>query len=79
MMPMDPIFDFATDLSQADVVLLPFQTPHMQPYQQGRVEASPGKKICMSNTERPTKESEIMKNFFEKILAKTPKFDNMAG
>jgi len=33
----------------------------------------------MSNTERPTKESEIMKNFFEKILAKPPKFDNMAG
>ena len=32
----------------------------------------------MSNTERPTKESEIMKNFFEKILAKTPKFGNMA-
>ena len=26
---MDPIFDLATDLSQADAFILPIQTPHM--------------------------------------------------
>ena len=29
IIPMDPIFDLATDLSQADTVLLPIKTPHM--------------------------------------------------
>ena len=29
IIPVDPIFDLATDLSQADAFLLPFQTPYM--------------------------------------------------
>ena len=39
---MDPIFDLATDLSQADAFLLPIKTPYMPAILVGQSKGKPG-------------------------------------
>ena len=78
---MDPIFDLATDLSQADAILPHSSKLHIYHQSQwGKI----GDKCwyeAMSNSERPMEE--IVRPwtslFFAKILSKIPKTGSMTG
>ena len=74
---MDPIFDLATDLGQADDILPHPSKLHL--YHQsrwGKIRINAGK--ATSDSERPMEESKTMNNFII-IFFKISKYGNMIG